>query len=74
MRESDTIPAAGLLTVLATNTPHTTVGKSIEADQMARLFHTHALYFDDNSKFYKMLEEAVHGTTYETSIKSFQIN
>jgi hypothetical protein len=73
MRESDGVPAAGPLTVLAPNAPHTVMGKSIEADQMARLSHTHALYSDDNSKFYRKLEEAVRGTTYEASIKPFQI-
>ena len=62
------------LTVLATNAPHTVVDKSIEADQMVRLSHTHALYSNDNSKFYRKLEEAVRGTTYEASIKPFQID
>ena len=74
MWESDTVPAAGPLTVLAKNTPHTTLVKSIEADQMRRLSQTHALYSDDNSKFYRPLEEAVHGTTYKASIKLFRIN
>jgi hypothetical protein len=74
MRKSATVPAAGPLTVLATNQPHTTLGKSIEADQMARLSHTHPLYSDDNSKFYRKLEEAVRGTTYEASIKPYQIS
>ena len=73
MRESDTVPAAGPLTVLAANSPHTAEGKSIEADQMARLSHTHALYSYDNSKFCRMMEEAVHGTAYETSIEHFRI-
>ena len=73
MRESDAVPAVGPLTVLAPNALHTAVGKSIEVDQMARLSHTHALYSDDNSKFYRKLEEAVRGTTYEASIKPFQI-
>ena len=48
MRESDTVPAAGPLTVLAANSPHTAEGKSVEADQMTRLSHTHALYSYDN--------------------------
>ena len=74
MRESDAVPAAGPLTVLAVNSPHTAQGKYIVADQMARLPHTHALYSYDNSKFCRMMEEAVHGTAYETSIEHFMIN
>ena len=73
MRENDAVPAAGPLTVLATNHPHTADGKSIEADQMNRLSHVHPLYSDDNAKFYRKLEEAVRGTTYEASIKPYQI-
>ena len=34
MQESDTVPAAGPLSVLAANSPHTAEGNSIEADQM----------------------------------------
>ena len=67
------VPATGPLTVLAVNAPHTTVGKSIEFDQMARLSHTHALYSNDSLIFHRKLEEAVRGMTYEASIKPFQI-
>ena len=40
---------------------------------MTRLFHTYALYSDDNSKLNWKLEEAVHGMSYEASGKPFQI-
>ena len=74
MRESDTVPSAGHLTVLTANSPHTEGGRSIEADQMTRLSHTHALYSDENLKFYRKLEEAVRGTIYEASLKPFRIS
>ena len=37
------------------------------------LHNARALYSDDNAKFYRKLEEAVRGTTYEALIKPYQI-
>ena len=47
------VPDTGTVTVLVINVPHNKEGKCIEAEQMARLTHTHALYSDDNYKFYR---------------------
>ena len=73
MRKNDAVPDPGPLTMLAANHSYTAVGNFIEADQMALLSHINPLYSDNNAKFYKKLEEAVCGTTYEALIKPLQI-
>ena len=73
MRECDTVPSTGPLTVLTANSSHTMEGKLIEADQMVRMSHTHARYSDDNLKFCRMVEEAMYGIACEASIEHFKI-
>ena len=45
---------------------------SVEAELIAQASHTHALFRDDNSDLYFLLEEATRGTQYAASIKPFQ--
>ena len=56
---------------LKTDCPHSDVG-SIQDEQILRLSHTHPLYKEDNKRFYGVLETALRGTTYDTSINSFK--
>ena len=44
----------------------------MEAELIARASHTHALFRNDNSDLYFLLEEATQGTQYAASIKPFQ--
>ena len=37
------------------------------------LSHSHQIYCNDNTTFYSILEDAVHRTLYEASIKPFQL-
>ena len=57
---------------LATNQPHSEAHGSVEEDLVARASHTHALFRDDNSKVYHLLEEATRSTQYAASIKPYQ--
>ena len=59
-------------THLTVNQPHSDKHGSVEAELIAHLSHTHALYHDNNSLVYFHLEEATHGTTYAASIKPFR--
>ena len=52
--------------------PHSEMHGSIEAELVARASHTHALYRDDNSSVYHLLEEATRTTSYAASITPFQ--
>ena len=63
-------PAAAL--PLAAGQPHSIEHGSIESELIAQASHTHALFCDDNSDQYYLLEEATWGTPYATSIKPFQ--
>ena len=45
---------------------------SVEAELIARASHAHALFHNDNSDLYFLLEEATQSTQYATSIKPFQ--
>jgi len=56
---------------LKTDCPHSEVG-SIQDEQTLRLSHNHPLYKDDNKQLYGILETALRGTTYDTSINSFK--
>mmetsp|Transcript_11395 Transcript_11395/g.16571 ORF Transcript_11395/g.16571 Transcript_11395/m.16571 type:complete len:104 (+) Transcript_11395:1884-2195(+) len=71
IRLDSQIPMPAPTTV--TDHPHKLGGGSVEEDQVIRLSHTHPLFNDDNEKFYRKLEEATRGTTYEASIKPFAL-
>ena len=57
---------------LAPGQPHSTEHGSVEAELIAWALHTHALFRNDNSDLYFLLEEATQGTQYAASIKPFQ--
>ena len=57
---------------LAAGQPHSNEHGSVEAELIARALHTHALFRNDSSDLYFLLEEATQGTQYATSIKPFQ--
>ena len=56
---------------LTVDCPHSAVG-SIQEEQTLRLSHDHPLYKDDNKQLYSVLEIALRGTTYDSSINSFK--
>ena len=57
---------------LAAGQPHSIEHGSIESELIARASHTRALFRDNNSDLYHLLEEATWGTPYAASIKPFQ--
>ena len=57
---------------LAAGQPHSIEHGSIESELIAQASHTHALFCNDNSDLYYLLEEATQGTQYAASIKPFQ--
>jgi hypothetical protein len=57
---------------LATNLPYSEEHGSVEGEMIARASHTHALYREDNSAVYYLLEEATRGTSYAPTIKPYQ--
>ena len=57
---------------LAVGQPHSIEHGSVESELIARASHTHALFHDNNSDLYYLLEEATWGTPYAASIKPFQ--
>ena len=59
---------------LAPFQPHSIKHGSVEAELMARASHTHALFCNDNSDLYFLLEEETWSTPYAASIKPFQQN
>ena len=59
---------------LAPGQPHSMEHGSVEAELIARASHTHALFRNDNSDLYFLLEEATWSTPYAASIKPFQRN
>ena len=54
--------------------PHSIEHGSVEAELITRASHTHALFRNDNSDLYFLLEEATQSTPYAASIKPFQQN
>ena len=70
IRDEPNPPAAA--PPLAAGQPHSIEHGSVEAELIAQASHTHALFHDDNSDLYYLLEEATRGTQYATSIKPFQ--
>ena len=70
IRDEPNPPAAA--PPLAVGQPHSIEHGSVESELMAQASHTHALFHDDNSNLYYLLEEATWGTPYATSIKPFQ--
>ena len=56
---------------LAPGQPHSVEHGSVEADSIARASRTHALFRNDNSDLYFLLEEATRGTSYAASIRPF---
>jgi hypothetical protein len=44
----------------------------IEEELVAQALHMHPLYREDNAQVYYCLEEAVRGTQYASTLKSFQ--
>ena len=63
-------PAAAL--PLAAGQPHSIEHGSVEAELIPQASHTHALFCNDNSDLYYVMEEATWGTQYAASIKPFQ--
>ena len=63
-------PAAAL--PLAIGQPHSIEHGSDDAELIAQASHAHALFHDNNSDLYFLLEEATQGTQYAASIKPFQ--
>ena len=63
-------PAAAL--PLAAGQPHSIEHGSVEAELIAQASHTHALFCNDISDLYYLMEEATWGTQYAASIKPFQ--
>ena len=57
---------------LAPGQPHSVEHGSVEAELIARASHTHALFRNDNSDLYFLLEGATQSTPYGASIKPFQ--
>ena len=57
---------------LAPGQPHSIEHGSVEAELIAWVSHTHALFWNDNSDLYFLLEEATWSTPYAASIKPFQ--
>ena len=57
---------------LAPRQPHSLEYGSVEVELIARASHAHALFGNDNSDLYFLLEEATRGTQYVASIKPFQ--
>ena len=52
--------------------PYSVSAGSIQGNQTLRLSLNHPLYRDNNKSFFDILEVALCGTTYETSIKTFK--
>ena len=69
IRNDPNVPAIG---AIAAGKPHSEEHGSIEDELIARATHTHALYREDNSSVYYLLEEATRSTSYAASIKPFQ--
>ena len=59
---------------LAPGQPHSIEHRSVEAELITRALHTHALFRNDNSDLYFLLEETTPSTPYAASIKPFQQN
>jgi hypothetical protein len=57
---------------LAVGLPHSAEHGSVEDEMIARASHTNALFRDDNSSVYYLLEEATRGTSYAPTIKPYQ--
>ena len=59
---------------LTPSQPHSVEHGSVEVELIAQASHTHALFRNDNSDLYFLLEEAMQGTSYAASIRPFQRN
>ena len=70
IRDESNPPAVALL--LAPGQPHSVEHGSVEAELIAQASHTHALFRNDNSDLYFLLEETTRSTPYAASIKPFQ--
>ena len=70
MRE--TALALRLASVNRENLPQGEEFESIEEELVAQVSHTHPLFCEDNAQVYYCLEEAVRGTQYASTLKSFQ--
>ena len=57
---------------LAPGQPHSIKHGSVEVELIAQASHSHALFCNDNSDLYFLLEEATWSTPYTASIKPFQ--
>ena len=57
---------------LAVGQPHSIEHGSVEPELIAQALHTHALFHDNISDLYFLLEEGTQGTQYAASIKPFQ--
>ena len=72
IRDEPNPPAAA--PPLAPGQPHSIEHGSVEAELIAQASHTHALFWNDNSDLYFLLEKATRSTPYAASIKPFQWN
>ena len=70
IRTNEDVPAVA--PPLQVRQPHSDAHGSIEGELIACASHTHALLRGDNVAVYYALEEAMHSTSYATSIKPFQ--
>ena len=66
IRENETPLAAA--PALAAGQPHAIEHGSVEAELVARVLHTHALYRDDNATIYYKLEEATRSMQCSTQL------
>ena len=70
-RSEVTVPAYGQ-TPLLTDLPYSTAHDSVEHELIARAFHIHGAYREDNSSVYYGLEKAARRTIYSQSLKPYQ--
>eukprot|EP00957_Ditylum_brightwellii_P025687 1943140-Ditylum_brightwellii.AAC.1 len=68
----ETALASRPLSVNSENLPHGEEFTSIEEELVAQALHMHSLFCEDNATVYYCLEEAVQGTQYASTLKSFQ--
>lgn len=57
---------------LAVRQPYSTEHGSMEEELIARLSHGSPVYRDDNKAVYNYLEEATRGTTYHSTVQTYQ--
>jgi len=71
IRESPDVPPLGPITP---GQPYYLDYQSVEEELVARTTHDHPLYQEDSASVYYALEESTRGTTYASSLKTYQRN